>query len=279
MPARIRILSGPDEGSETVLHTGEVRIGRGVGCKFQVRDGQFNGHLRVFFRGATYWVANETGSAGWVIAPNDEATSFAAGEERVWDNGYRIQPTANTLIVLQVEEAAGGGDGEPGPDQDVVVTRVRTPAEEKKARDRLYLIVTAMTAPLAVVLFMQPSVDSGPAAPTRNEVARRFDAVMADLDTVTTHRQYGRSAAMVRGLIQDARREEVASRPAEASAGYQQARDELDRALGDRPSDDRRSDPAAVPPADPAADVLRAARAFAADRLVQLGVDKSSNRK
>ena len=279
MPARIRITKGPDQGAETVLTTGEVRIGRGAGCQFVVTDEMFNGQLRVYFQGATYWVSNETDSKAYVIALNPlsrkyEATDFPPGSKRVWDHEYQIQPTANTVLTLSVEEAPeGSADEDDDGDGDVVVTRTKTPAEEKRARDRLYLIVAALCAPLALLLFLQPSADSGPPTETRSQVSKRFDRVSEDLAKWKSHPKHGRSAAMVDGLIRDARLDEVSDRPASASDAYQRARDELDRALGDRPSDDRRTDPDAFPAdtVDPAEKSFRSAREFASDRLVVLG--------
>ncbi len=248
MPARIRIVKGPDQGSETVLTTGEVRIGRGAGCQFVVSDEMFNGQLRVFFQGATYWVSNETESKAYVIALNPltrkyEATDFPSGSKRVWDHEYQIQPTANTVLALTVEEAPEGSTEDDDDDSGrVVVTRTRTPAEEKKARDRLYMIIAGLCAPLAVLLFLQPSADSGPSVETPMQVSKRFDRVIEELAKLKSHPRHGRSVAMAGGLIRDARLDEISDRPIAAASGYQQARDELDRALGDRPTDDRRTD-------------------------------------
>ena len=103
---------------------------------------------------------------------------------------------------------------------------------------------------------------------------KKFDAVTADLEKLRDDPKYARSALIAHGLIRDARLDEVSDRSTTAFDGYSQARDELDRALGDRPTDDRREEPpaAAPPPADtdPAVAALRAARDFTADRLVFL---------
>ncbi len=277
MPARIRITHGPDKGHETVLTAGEVRIGRGAGCQFVVTDEGFNGQLRVYFQGTTYWVSNETEGTANVIALNPQTkqfdvVDFPPGSKRVWNHGFQIQPTNSTKLVLTVEEADGDPDADGGDGGGVVVTRARTPEEEKKARDKLYMIVTGLCLPLALLLFVQPPADSGPVVQTRGQVSREFDAVSKDLEALKDHPKYGRSAAVVRGRIRDARLDEVGDRPKAAYDGYQQARDELDRALGDRPSDDGRPAPAADPdPTDDAVRTLRAAREFAAARLVLLG--------
>lgn len=277
MPARIQVLAGPDKGTETTVATREVRIGRG-NCNFQLHDDQINGQLRVNFEGATYRVANETElDAYWMTLDPDTGHRKLAGHLKanataIWRDGYLLQPSANTILQLTVEHAAGpprGADDE-GDEEEVAVTRGRTPEEEKKARDRMYLLVTLLCAPVAIFLFLQPSQrGGGPPGATPAQVSQRFDKVSQDLDQdeLKRHRAYGRSVVLARAHLRDARLDEVSDRPQAAYDKYRMARDELDRALGDLPSDNAK---ATADPADPAVPVLRAARDFIAERLVAL---------
>ena len=280
MPARIRIFDGPDKGAETLLTTGEVSIGRGVGCQFVVTDEAFDGRLRVYFENGTYWAANRTEQDALVWTSNQHAggqtsAPFPAGSKQVWHHGDYIQMTDQTTLVLTVE-TAGDDIEEDASTGAIVVTRQRTPEDERKARNKSQLLITVVCAAAAVILFAQPPTEDGPVTQTRTDTVKKFDAVTADLEKLRDNPKYARSALIAHGLIRDARLDEVSDRGTAAFDGYSQARDELDRALGDRPTDDRREEPppAAPPPTpadtDPAAAALRAARDFTADRLVFL---------
>lgn len=286
MPARISIIEGPDKGAQTVLKTGEVSIGRGAGCQFVVKDEAFDGQLRVYFENGTYWAMNRTEQAVLVWTDNRHAggqtySELAPGGRQVWHSGDTIQMTERTYVQLTVEAADEDADDDDTPGGGpVVVTRQRTPEEEKKARDRFRLVTTALCGTVAVVLFMQPAADEGPVVQTRGQVSKKFDEVTADLEALQDNAKYRRSAKIARDLLRDARLDEGCDRGAAAYDEYTQARDELDRAIGDRPTDDRRDDPPPVAAdADPALKALQAAREFATERLVVLARNNATRSK
>lgn len=280
MPANISITDGPDKGMATLLRTGEVNIGRGAGCQFVVSDEGFDGQLRVSFENGTYWATNRTEHVVYVWTDNRHTgkatyTELAPGGRQVWHSGDSIQMTDRTTLLLTVE-AAGEDDREQviaGGGGPVVVTRQLTPEQERKARDRRNLIVTLLCVPITILLFAQPNQDDAGPTQSKREVETEFEKVVKDLAELDTNREHRRPARIARKLIQDARMDEAGDYPYRAIDQYAQARDTLDRALGEQPTDDRRDappTPTADADSDPARTTLRAARDFTVARLVEL---------
>src|SRR5262249_18342623 len=138
----------------------EVRIGRGPGMNIPVSDPSWQGMVRVLPRKAGYVVINETPHT--IYLGEEE---FPRGQERTWYHGIPLQPTADTVLVLQVDSTAVGDRGgkviqEAAPGQKVSVKRVRD------------LTLLLVLVPLALVLWVLPDTNSGEVSPA--EVRKRY---------------------------------------------------------------------------------------------------------
>lgn len=103
MAALIEVVQGPDTGWRFTVWAGEVRIGRGAGHQIKLSDPALgDGHLRVQFKAGGYLVTNQLPYPIFL-----DGRLLAPGEQRTWYAGSGLQPTATTLLRLEVVEATG----------------------------------------------------------------------------------------------------------------------------------------------------------------------------
>jgi hypothetical protein len=111
MAVRIIIEKGPDQGKALQLDArAEMRIGRGPGNHLMVQDPTWQGALRVSFSQGVCKVTNQTPTTIYL-----GGKVFPPGEQRTWFHGESLQPTAQSLLVLYVEDAARAAGGAKTP--------------------------------------------------------------------------------------------------------------------------------------------------------------------
>ena len=113
MATSLQVTQGPDAGRSFVIEQETVRIGNDSNANVRINDPQLRGVLVIQFRDGVYHVSNQLSSPIWFrMASHRE--EFAPGEERVWYDGARVQPTALTELLLvsvpdsPVQDAASG---------------------------------------------------------------------------------------------------------------------------------------------------------------------------
>ncbi|MBX7106891.1 MAG: hypothetical protein K1X57_22665 [Gemmataceae bacterium] len=100
MPASIQIVRGPNAGWTFRVTGEEVRIGRGAGHAIRVEDPAWaQGHLRVQHRAGGYVVTNHLPHPIYL-----DGKLLAVEQQRTWYAGSLLQPTAATLLRLDVIE-------------------------------------------------------------------------------------------------------------------------------------------------------------------------------
>lgn len=261
MAARIKVVSGPDEGLEVVFGVAEVRIGRGAGFNVPLTDDGLNGQLRVWFEKGTYVVRNELQTPGYVLPPegSEGYEEFHPQEQRVWFHGNRVQPTQTTVLELTIE------DGIKIPDGKIEITRATDSATTKKSRDKVNMIVSIVLIVAAAGLFLVDS-DPGDAA---NAGASKvpYKAVEEKLTAESEKNDRegaSQTARAVLSYIKEARFQEAYNRPKVAYQKYEAARDELNRTLGTPDVGFSRKLPEST------VEALETARTYVNDRLVRL---------
>ncbi len=232
MAARIKVVSGPDEGLQVVFGVAEVRIGRGAGFNVPLTDDGLNGQLRVWFEKGTYVVRNELQNPGYFLPPegSEGYEEFHPREQRVWFHGNRVQPTQSTVLELTIE------DGVKIPDGKIEITKGTDSAAAKKSRDSINLIVSIVLIVAAAALFL---IDPGPADPATSGASRVTykmvdDALTEEAESKDVRRDpvAVQTVRAVQHFIREGRFLEVYNRPEQAYRQYEGARDELNRALG-----------------------------------------------
>ena len=248
MPAKIKILTGPDQGRSFHLSGAEVRIGRGGNSQIALRDPAVTGTLRIECRNALYFVHNETGSAVYL-----DGQPFPPGERRPWYHTGRLQPTADTVIELEVVEAPAGAQAG-GP--VVEATAAGTSPQGK----RIQIIVVAVCVPIALAGFLMDPKESG-AGRVETDVRKQYEKTEAELRELAARPgPGGRAAAAALPGVRQGRLEEVRTNRNAAFGEYRNGVRELDAALA--------NSSAPVPEAD--AEALRRARAYLNERLLEL---------
>jgi hypothetical protein len=258
MPARIVVEEGPDKGRTFVIsdRATEVRLGRGPGVTISFSDPSWQGTIRITPRKAGYVVTNDM--AGTIYLGDGE---LARGGERTWYHGETLQPTADTVLVLQIHRAESAA----GPAAKSV-QETSAPADTQKARRLTYIAILIILAPIAVVAVLSPAEESDdPLSPV--EVRRQLFGVEKRLVEARNNPEV---EALVRRILVDLREArflEAWNRQGEAFVHYEKVRDELEAFLGQA-----RATP--LPPETEAA--LLQARSFVSRRLLDLAGRRSS---
>jgi len=113
MAAAINVVQGPDAGWRFVMVAGEVRLGRGAGHQVKLSDPAWgDGHLRVQFRHGGYLITNLMPYPVFL-----DGQLLGEGQQATWYAGGSLQPTATTLLRLEMAEAPSG----PAPEGGVYV--------------------------------------------------------------------------------------------------------------------------------------------------------------
>ncbi|HVK10368.1 MAG TPA: hypothetical protein VM597_16495 [Gemmataceae bacterium] len=246
MPAKINILTGPDNGRSFHLSGAEVRIGRGGNSQVSLRDPAMTGTLRVECRNALYFVHNETGSAVYL-----DGHPFPPGERRPWYHTGRLQPTADTVIELEVVDAPTGVQA--GPVVEAVPTGT-TPQGK-----RLQILVIAVCVPIALAGFLMDSKEGSGKPDT--DVRKQYEKVEAELrDLAARPGPGGRAAAATLPGVRQGRLDEVRTNRHAAFGEYRNGVRELDAALAN----------SSTPVSGADEETLKRARTFLNDRMLKL---------
>jgi hypothetical protein len=248
MPAKINVLTGPDKGRSFHLSGAEVRIGRGGNSQLALRDPAVTGTLRVECRNALYFVHNETGSAVYL-----DGQPFPPGERRPWYHTGRLQPTADTVIELEVI------DGPAGVQAGGPVVEATTAGTSPQGK-RLQILIIAVCVPLALAGFLMDSKEGG-GGKAETDVRKQYEKTEGDLrDLAARSGPGGRAAAAALPGVRQGRLEEVRTNRNVAFAEYRNGVRELDAALAN----------SSAPVSESDADALKRARTFLNDRLLEL---------
>jgi hypothetical protein len=245
MAVRILIEKGPDQGKELELDArAEMRIGRGPGNHLMVQDPTWQGALRVSFSQGVCKVTNQTTTTiylGGKIFPPDE--------QRAWFHGESLQPTAQSLLVLYVEDSAKlPGDAKKG-------------SSSKKA---VQLTVISLCVLVAGLLSIAPTAPSGAEElRTPEQKQRAYQRLETQLQELQEQADGTGMAKRVLRLLREARFEQVRAHPAQAFKLYHRVREEVETDLGPP------EHPRAVP--DDAAELLRRIRNYVNQQLIELG--------
>ena len=139
MAAAINVVQGPDAGWRYVMVAGEVRLGRGAGHQVKLSDPAWgDGHLRVQFRQGGYLVTNLMPYPVFL-----DGQLLGEGQQATWYAGGSLQPTAATLLRLEMAEAPSG----PAPEGGVhVVPPGQAKAAGKKNLQWAALAILALVA-------------------------------------------------------------------------------------------------------------------------------------
>jgi hypothetical protein len=244
MAVRIVVEKGPDRGKALVLDArAEMRIGRGPGNHLMVQDPAWQGALRVSFSQGVCKVTNQTPSTIYL-----GGKTFPPGEQRAWFHGEALQPTAQTLLVLYVEDAAKADAGAKAP---------------SAARKTIQLVMILLCLPVAALLFFMPTPTDSQGPRTPEEVQQEYRRLEARLQVLQDRADGGEAAGRVLVRLKEARFEQQRGHPAQAFQLYHRVRAEVEADLGTPP--DLRPLP------DDVAGTLREVRDFVNQRLIELG--------
>lgn len=106
MATFLHVTQGPDAGRKFSIERETVRIGNDSNANIRINDPQLQGLLVIRWQNGVYHVSNQLSSPIW-YRNNEQREEFAQGEERVWYDGVRLQPTARTELLLRAELSAG----------------------------------------------------------------------------------------------------------------------------------------------------------------------------
>lgn len=242
MAVRIVVEKGPDKGKSILLEARtEARIGRGPGNHLMVQDPAWQGTLRVAFSQGVCKVANQTPTTIYL----GEKT-FPPGEQRAWFHGESLQPTAQTLLMLYVEDAG----------------QAAVAATPSRSRKTMQLVIILLCLPLAAVLFLLPSSPDADHIRTPEQTQKEYQRLEGSLRGL--QEEGGEEAAgRVLTLLKEARFEQMRKHPAQAFARYHRVREEVETALN-APLNPR-------PLPDDVAKTLRDVRDFVNQQLIELG--------
>jgi hypothetical protein len=243
MAVRIVVEKGPDQGKALVLDTrAEMRIGRGPGNHLMVQDPNWQGSLRVSFKQGVCKVTNQTPTTIYL-----GGKTFPPGEQRAWFHGESLQPTAQTLLVLYVEDA------------NKATAEKKTPSGSRKA---MQLAIILLCLPVAALLFFAPSPQSTDEPLTADQRGTQYQRLERELQELRGNAAAGGAAGRILTLLKEARFEQQRGHVAQAYTLYLRVREEVETDLGTP------INPRAVP--EEIADVLRRVRVFVNQQLLEL---------
>jgi len=245
MAVRILIEKGPDQGKALELDArAEMRIGRGPGNHLMVQDPTWQGALRVSFSQGVCKVTNQTTTTIYL-----GGKVFPPGEQRAWFHGESLQPTAQSLLVLYVEDAA------------------RVAGEAKRgggSRKAMQLTVIFLCVLVAGLLSISPTAPPGTEELRTPEQKRRaYQRLETQLQEMQERADGTGMAKRVPILLREARFEQVRAHPAQAFKLYHRVREEMEMDLGTP------EQPRALP--DEVAELLRRVRNYVNQQLIELG--------
>ncbi len=243
MAVRIVIEKGPDQGKALVLDTrAEMRIGRGPGNHLMVQDPNWQGSLRVSFKQGVCKVTNQTPTTIYL-----GGKTFPPGEQRAWFHGESLQPSAQSLLVLYVEDAN------------------KATSETKAAsgsRKTMQLAIILLCLPVAGLLFFAPSPQSADEPLTADQQNQEYQRLEARLQELRGHPVGGEAIGRILTLLKEARFEQQRGHPAQAYKLYLRVRGEVETDLGTP------INPRVVP--EEIAEALRRVRVFVNQQLLEL---------
>jgi hypothetical protein len=245
MAVRIIIEKGPDKGKALQLDArAEMRIGRGPGNHLMVQDPTWQGSLRVSFIQGVCKVTNQTPTTIYL-----GGKIFPPGEQRAWFHGESLQPTAQSLLVLYVENAA------------------RVAGEAKRgggSRKAMQLTVIFLCVLVAGLLSIAPTAPPGTEElRTPEQKQRAYQRLEAQLQELQERAEIRGMANRVLTLLREARFEQVRAHPAQAFKLYHRIRAEVETDLGTP------EHPPILP--DEVAELFRHVRNYVNQQLIELG--------
>jgi len=221
MPIQILVESGPDKGRAfRIGGQTEVRLGRGAGCHFALKDPAWQGTLRVELSRGIFRVTNDMATAIYL-----GSETFPPREQRTWYHGARLQPTADTTLVLLVDAPEAGKQPKAAFEE-----LAPAPLADQKSRS-LQIAVIVICFALAAVLFLAPSDLLRSEAKTRDEWREEYKQTDLALTELLSDPAYSRLASAIQPRLKDARFWEAWDRPGPAYENYLRVRDELEREL------------------------------------------------
>jgi hypothetical protein len=246
MAVRIVIEKGPDQGKVLELDArAEMRIGRGPGNHLMVQDPAWQGALRVAFSQGVCKVTNQTPTTIYL-----GGKTFPPGEQRAWFHGESLQPTAQSLLVLYIEDASKAAPGA---------------KSGSSSRKTMQITVISLCVLAAVLLFLAPKPEGADEARTPEQLNKEYLRLESKLRELRGQAQAGDVADRVWTRIREARFEQQRGRPTEAYRLYQRARAEVDTDLGTPVN------PRDLP--EELAETLRSVRSFINQQLIELGAE------
>jgi hypothetical protein len=243
MAVRIVVERGPDQGKALVLDTrAEMRIGRGPGNHLMVQDPAWQGALRVSFKQGVCKVTNQTPTTIYL-----GGKTFPPGEQRAWFHGESLQPTAQSLLVLYVEDA------------NKAAAEAKTTSGSKKT---MQLAVILICLPVAAFLFFAPAPQNPDEPLTADQLNQGYQRLETRLQELRGHTVSGEAIGRILTLMKEARFEQQRGHLSQAYWLYVRVREEVETDLGTP------INPRVVP--EEVADVLRRVRVFVNQQLLEL---------
>ena len=243
MAMRIVVEKGPDQGKELQLDTrAEMRIGRGPGNHLTVLDPAWQGALRVAFSQGVCKVTNQTTTTIYL-----GGKTFPPGEQRAWFHGESLQPTAQSLLVLYVEDAG---------------KTASKPKTGGPARKTMQMTVILLCLLVAVFVYFMPAQQGAEEPRTPEQMDREYQRLVTRLQELSEQADGGEMAGRTLTRLKEARFEQKRNHRLQAFKLYQRARQEVDADLGTPIT------PQAVP--EEVAETLRSVRVFVNQQLIEL---------
>jgi hypothetical protein len=245
MAVRIIIEKGPDQGKALQLDArAEMRIGRGPGNHLMVQDPTWQGALRLSFSQGVCKVTNQTPTTIYL-----GGKVFPPGEQRAWFHGESLQPTAQSLLVLYVEDAAKVAGG------------AKTPSRSRKAMQLTVIFLCVLAAGLLSISPSSPP--GGEELRTPEQKQRAYQRLETHLQELQERADCAQAAKRVLTWLREARFEQVRAHPAQAFKLYHRVRQEVETHLGTPEI------PRALP--EDVAELLRRVQNYVNQQLIELG--------
>jgi len=198
MSAQLVLKGGPDAGRTYKLAPGVTNVGRGPNAQIRISDPSLLGTITIETTGGVVRVRHDLPHQIYL-----NRQSFPPGETRTWFHGHELQPTADTVMVMQL-----GSDG----------------SDKAKDPKTVQWIFTAGIGLCALIFLAMPADGSGTEEPKSNE---KPELVQAGLTQLATARPSDTTAAALPKLFASARASELRKRRAEAFDAYARFRDTL----------------------------------------------------
>jgi hypothetical protein len=245
MAVRIIVDKGPDKGKSLSLDArSEARIGRGPGNHLMVQDPAWQGTLRVSFSQGVCKVTNQTPTTIYL-----GGKIFAPGEQRAWFHSEPLQPTAQTLLILYVDDTAP-----------------KETAGASPAKKTVQMAIILLCLPVAALFFLLPSNPGSDEPRTPEAMQKEYRRLEARLQTL----QDSEAATRVLALLKEARLQQLRQHPKQAFALYQRVRSEVETDLGGP------NTPNPLP--EDVSKTLREVRDFVNQELINLGPETRKQR-